>query len=381
MSTNSGLSGAVPPARFAPFGAAPPAPPPPLARTKKKKRSVAKWGDEVEVYTAVPVAEPAAEPLVVAPPPYVPPVTTPAELADEVLDVRRMVVASGVSMIVHMLVLILLGLIAAEPLARNVPQLPELEVSVSPIDDGPDHAPRPELERPPTIAMIRPAGGELTSRLALVPSPVIAPKPPGLEIGPPTVAGAPAGLAPGDGTVVGPADQPPGLPGEAGVAQFFGVQASGKIIAFVVDSSSSMSSRRFTRCRAELIESLRGLKLTQYYYVVLFSDELFPMPPRYRVLATKSNVNQSIKWLERRKADGSTEPTPGIKAALQQKPDAIYLLTDGAFRDGIVDEILALQPNTKKRVPIHTIAFENADGEADLQAIAKATGGTYRFVE
>jgi hypothetical protein len=389
MSTNSGLSGAVPPARFAPFGAAPAEPPSPIARSKKQvvsqgavpQQAVPKWGDEVEVYKAVPVAEPVVAPPPYVASPYIPPVTTPAELEDEVLNVRRMVVASGVSMIVNMLLLILLGLIAATPPARDAVFLVELDVSASAIDDGPDQAPQMKLEKPPTPAVDRPAGGALTSRLALIPQPTIAAKPPGLNIGPPVITGMIGGDLPGAGTVAGPLDQPPGLPGDGGVAQFFGVQASGKKIAFVVDSSGSMSGDRFTRCRTDLIESLRGLTAQQYYFVVLFSDVVIPMPPRHKQLALTSNVRQTIKWLEKREAEGNTEPVPGIKAALQQNPDAIYLLTDGSFADGTVAQILALQKRTKLRVPIHTIAFENADGEADLQAIAQETGGTYRFIE
>ena len=58
----------------------------------------------------------------------------------------------------------------------------------------------------------------------------------------------------------------------------------------------------------------------------------------------------------------------------------MFFLTDGELPDaGDVQDML--RRRNKDRVVIHTIAFENSDGEATLQAIAKENGGTYRFVK
>jgi hypothetical protein len=65
--------------------------------------------------------------------------------------------------------------------------------------------------------------------------------------------------------------------------------------------------------------------------------------------------------------------------AIRMKPDAIYLLTDGEFDTGVIEKVIAAQPQSKK-IPIHTIAFESQAGEATLQTISRVTGGTYRHV-
>jgi hypothetical protein len=163
-------------------------------------------------------------------------------------------------------------------------------------------------------------------------------------------------------------------------ATFFGVKAEGKSFAFVVDTSGSMSANmRYMRCREELLRSVGGLHYRQKYFIVFFNHTIFPMPERQLVEARPNQLRQTMAWITGAVPTGFTDPWPGLLMAVRMKPDAIYLLTDGEFDTGVIEKVIAAQPQSKK-IPIHTIAFESQAGEQTLQTISRVTGGTYRYV-
>ncbi|HZL37835.1 MAG TPA: hypothetical protein VFC78_21130 [Tepidisphaeraceae bacterium] len=49
--------------------------------------------------------------------------------------------------------------------------------------------------------------------------------------------------------------------------------------------------------------------------------------------ATPANKRRAMDFLEGSTAVGSTDPIPGLEAAFRQRPQVIYLLTDGDFPD------------------------------------------------
>jgi hypothetical protein len=369
----------------APTPPQPPVPPPTRseARPKSKEshdRSATRFAGKPQLQ-AFPAPQPKSSPSLVARP--VGATDDAASLAAaerEELEARqRAIIAGAASMIVHLVILITLGLMGSAPKTDTRGGI-VLEASVAKLDDLlHSEAARIDLMKPETIDAGRPVG---------MPDPVVFPPQlhpqPNLTYGglqPPKYFGPPTGTG-GPG-----ADMPPGegpahtKPGDGNGATFFDIPATGRKIAFVVDTSGSMfDNERYLRCRSELIESLRTLKPKQYYYIVLFSDRLFPMPGRRLTEATPGNLYRTIAWLNGADPTGTTEPLPALRQALQQRPDAIFLLTDGSFEDGTLEKILKLQTSSKK-VPIHTIAFEGQDGEETLQAISRATGGKYRYVK
>ena len=76
----------------------------------------------------------------------------------------------------------------------------------------------------------------------------------------------------------------------------------------------------------------------------------------------------------------SSVSVPRLQLALRMKPDAIYLLTDGVFSADVVDKVINAQKETKK-IPIHTIAFEDMRGAMLLEMISRATGGQHQYVQ
>ena len=178
-------------------------------------------------------------------------------------------------------------------------------------------------------------------------------------------------------------------------AQFFGVKATGNKFVFIVDSSNSMKSGKFDAAKEELTYAIRRLSKDQFFYVIFFDHDAARMtfapnkePEQFSVPATNENIGKFEKWMATVELELRTDPYDAVKYAMEMRPDAIYILSDGKFTDrGQTEKYLKAEniiddPITG-RIPIvvvHTVAFWQNDGEATMKAIADAYKGTYRFV-
>ena len=102
------------------------------------------------------------------------------------------------------------------------------------------------------------------------------------------------------------------------------------------------------------------------------------MPSENCCRRRRDNISQTLHWLKYVECGGGTNPLPGLLLALQLRPDAIYLLTDGKFDPQVVWEVAQAEPAVP--IPIYTISFASRTAEKLLKTIAKETGGIYRFV-
>lgn len=176
--------------------------------------------------------------------------------------------------------------------------------------------------------------------------------------------------------------------GEGG--SFFDPTAMGDRVVYVVDCSKSMNRpypsperTRFGRVKRELLTSIKSLRDEQRFFVIYFNTEAHPMPARRLVPRSSYDVPYHMRWLTAFQTDGKTNPEPALVLALQLKPDAIFFLTDGAFRPNIVDNVVRAN---LRAVPVHAIAFgddvqgENSDGIEVLEGLATRTGGRLTLI-
>jgi hypothetical protein len=175
-------------------------------------------------------------------------------------------------------------------------------------------------------------------------------------------------------------------------AEFFGVQAQGSRFVFVVDSSRSMRGARFDGAVRELIAAVSKLDEGQSFYVVFFDavpHPMFDLPAKEArfVEASEANIARLKVWAEGMALGPDTEPLAAVKIACRLRPDAIYLLSDGEFKDKTA---LYLRRNNLRadksgiRMPaavVHTIALKSHDGQPLLERIAADNAGRFRFVE
>ncbi len=157
---------------------------------------------------------------------------------------------------------------------------------------------------------------------------------------------------------------------------FFGIRARGLFFVYVVDCSGSMiDDDRMPRATIELRRSVFALREPQRFEVIFYNSESIPMPggpvPRSATLQAKNQLRSFLQLID---PDGGTDPRPAMKQALSLRPDAVFLLSDGAFPDDTVAELTRLN---KHKVPIHCVDLTGGLAGDHLKRIAEANGGKY----
>lgn len=198
---------------------------------------------------------------------------------------------------------------------------------------------------------------------------------------------APVGLAMSDTSTFSEAVRADSIGQSSGLgdgigAEFFGIGGQGSTFVYVIDCSGSMlDMKKFQRAKAELMRSIRSLKSSQKYYIVMYSDGAYPMDADKPLLATTKNIDRTEEWLNSINPDGGTNPLSALLYALSLKPSAVYFLSDGKFDLSVASELRIKNRHRRKRIPIHTIAFYNRETEGLMKMIARNSGGRYQFVK
>ncbi len=155
--------------------------------------------------------------------------------------------------------------------------------------------------------------------------------------------------------------------------EFFGIRAQGKTFLYVVDCSGSMGDYdRLVRAKREIRRSIGEMRFPQRFQIIFYNDRPYTMPGGTPQSVDYSSKTQLSQWLSLIDADGGTDPRGAMAQALAQKPDAIFLLSDGEFPKGSAESIAKKNLN---KVPIHCVDFSG--NSSDLKKIAKQSGGDY----
>lgn len=172
--------------------------------------------------------------------------------------------------------------------------------------------------------------------------------------------------------------------GSSSTSTFFGIQAAGQRIVYLVDASNSMNrpydgpgKTRFGQMKLELAKSILGLKEEQRFFIIFFNEHANPMPSTGLENAYPQNQQRYLNWLAAVQAVGMTDPRPALSLALSLNPDVIYLLTDGTFPRGVQGELGSLR---QRAVQINTIAFGDEKAEKSLKPLALHNHGQFAFV-
>jgi len=159
-------------------------------------------------------------------------------------------------------------------------------------------------------------------------------------------------------------------------ASFFGLRAQGRFFVYVIDCSESMIDEdRFARATMEVRRSVLALQAPQQFEVIFYNEDPTPMPggPMPRPADARSK-NQLMSWLRLVEPDGGTDPRGALRQALSLRPEAVFLLSDGAFPDGTTEYISRFNAH---RIPIHCVDLSGGEGGDHLRRIARESGGRY----
>jgi hypothetical protein len=186
-----------------------------------------------------------------------------------------------------------------------------------------------------------------------------------------------------------------GLPKATAPVEFFGVQATGSRFVFIIDCSTSMGGDKFVLAKQELNNTLANMSPDHEFFVIFFSSGAYPMTRPGRGVAektylpgTKENIRDIQNFVRLSPLVGGTYPLKATQLAATLEPDAVFLLSDGAFSDGgaTVDFLarhnLYRDKEGKQRVKfnVHTICFFDRAAAPTLEHIARVHLGGYQFV-
>ena len=203
-------------------------------------------------------------------------------------------------------------------------------------------------------------------------------------------ASGPVGRGTGEGSSAGGPLAPFGVPGGGqGLgpkSPFMGISGNAKRVIYICDASGSMMSV-FWRVKDELHKAVDVLKPIQAFNVVFFSDvDVAALSKSGLVMANPDNKRKAFDLSDKMSASGTTDPLPAIRLAFEQKPELIYVLTDGFDQvvsfDAVVAEFRRLNPD--KKVKVNTILIKAADNpelERVVKAIASENGGICRIID
>lgn len=216
--------------------------------------------------------------------------------------------------------------------------------------------------------------------------PVPMPAGPDLAAFGPQLAQAPLGTAE-DVPIRSDIDEP-----EAG---FFGADAEGRRIAFVVDMSGSMQGERMSRTLSELCQSLRSLPDFASVRIVFYNDQLYQPFGQQWVSLDEGVAEQMCRRLQHEIPDivrGGTVPGPGFLAVMdgEHRPDAIFFLTDGEVGPVslMLDRVSAKNQGRGLESVIHAVllthepaaAIDQVAPDTPLDQLVRPTGGSITIV-
>jgi len=179
-------------------------------------------------------------------------------------------------------------------------------------------------------------------------------------------------------------------------SRIFGHGGNVHSVIYVCDGSGSMVGGKDDVLKAELKKAVANLSPVQAFNMLFFrespdfsSDIDFISFSDQLVMASPNNKSRLFDFATNKmKFGGGTNPLPALQEAFREKPQLIFLLTDGEFDDPSSAEVLKRidAMNASKTVKINTILLlgskaekdEYKDFEAIMTQIATDNGGVYK---
>lgn len=197
--------------------------------------------------------------------------------------------------------------------------------------------------------------------------------------------GAGIGGSGADGGQLSPFGLPGGGGGSGPKSSFVGVGGNARKIMYFCDASGSMVPV-FGQLKFELKKSIDALKPVQAFNVVFFRDDKHEtVSSEGLILATPDNKRKAYDFIDGQVSAGVTQPIAAVKFALAQKPELVYLLTDGFDNIPNFDELTNAfkAGNPDRKVHVNCIFLKSSDDpklETVLRQIAKDNGGLMKII-
>ncbi|WP_149752954.1 hypothetical protein [Rubripirellula obstinata] len=172
----------------------------------------------------------------------------------------------------------------------------------------------------------------------------------------------------------------------------FGVSGSGSRFVYVFDRSDSMNGyggRPLRAAKRELIRSLESLTDRQQFQLIFYNDKPTPFRmsgiPLQMMAGEDNNKIAASRYVGSIMAYGATEHESALKMALRLGPDVIFFLTDARIPRLSSTQLREIQRRAGQGgTTIHAIEFGSdpaAPSESFLRDLAAMNQGQYRYLD
>jgi hypothetical protein len=182
---------------------------------------------------------------------------------------------------------------------------------------------------------------------------------------------------------------PWGVPGGGGgllpKSNFFGTGGNATKVVYLCDKSGSMLAV-FGALKMQLKESVNQLDLTagQEFNIIFFSDEgADPLFKDGMQIASPDNKKKAMDYIDNEVAAGGTLPLPAINMAISEKPELLYVLTDGFDQIPSFDDVTNAFKAANAKMHINCIFLQSDEDpklEQFLKAIADQGHGVFKKI-
>ncbi len=189
---------------------------------------------------------------------------------------------------------------------------------------------------------------------------------------------------------------PPAKGDGPGDVSFMGQTSPAQTVVYVIDTSSSMSTNNAIGfARQKLMQSINGLNQKQEFQIISYTHLIKVMhlgndkgtsSSLYR--ATRPNLNLAAFFINSLGANGGTKHMPALQAALDLKPDVIFLLTDADQDRLSAGDLFTIRAEYNKGHKTHINCIQFGEGpnlktpaQNFLQQLASENRGTYSYMD
>jgi hypothetical protein len=208
-------------------------------------------------------------------------------------------------------------------------------------------------------------------------------------------SGLVAGLPPGDGVPRAGAWGAAGasgagaLRGQDGAAEteLFGLRGRGTRFVYVFDRSASMEGAPLAAAKRELIASLQHLQGTHQFQIIFYNQQPRIMSlrggPPQMVFADEAGKRLAASFVGSIFADGGTDHMQALAMALRLAPDVLFFLTDADEPQLHTDDFRRIRSLNRGTV-IHAVEFGVGPPqyrESFLARLAAENGGQHTYID
>ena len=171
----------------------------------------------------------------------------------------------------------------------------------------------------------------------------------------------------------------------------FGLEGTGHRFAFVFDRSDSMTEqggKPIRAAKAELIRAIDSLGSVHQLFIVLYNEDTMIYPKGEQsgrlIYATDDNKEAAKRFIRSIVPAGGTNHEKALSIATKQRPDVIFLLTDGESKDDLSVAQLDRITKVSGGIQINVIQFgigSEPRGRNYLKLLATQNAGLYQYID